>query len=69
MLVIVEVLLVSPSAKLTEVAERLKPGVATPVSAANRPEFGLPHPVTRSYPFTAEKLPDFPLVMSWKLAA
>lgn len=27
--------------------------------------FGLPHPVTRSYPVTAEKLPDVPLVMSW----
>jgi hypothetical protein len=27
--------------------------------------FGLPQPVTRSYPATAEKLPDVPLVMSW----
>jgi hypothetical protein len=28
--------------------------VDDPVSAANRPAFGLPHPVTRSYPVTAE---------------
>jgi hypothetical protein len=28
--------------------------------------FGLPHPVTRSKPVTDVKLPDLPLVMSWK---
>lgn len=27
---------------------------------------GLPHPVTRSYPFTAEYVPDLPRVMSCK---
>jgi hypothetical protein len=40
--------------------------VATGASASIRPAFGLPQPVTRSYPVTAEKLPDVPLVMSWK---
>lgn len=40
-----------------------------PASALIRPLFGLPHPVTRSYPVTAEKLPEVPLVMSWKSAA
>ena len=37
-------------------AERLKPGcvVVEPVSAASKPVFGLPQPVTRSYPETAE---------------
>lgn len=37
-------------------AEREKDGVVLdePVSAAMRPEFGLPQPVTRSYPVTAE---------------
>lgn len=29
-------------------ADRLNPGCAGPVSAAINPEFGLPHPVTRS---------------------
>lgn len=29
-------------------------GVAVPVRAARRPVFGLPQPVTRSYPMTAE---------------
>jgi hypothetical protein len=42
--------------------------VDDPVSAAINPEFGLPQPVTRSYPDTAEKLPEVPLVMSWKSA-
>jgi hypothetical protein len=36
-------------------AERLKPAVCVaPVRAAIRPVFGLPQPVTRSYPVTAE---------------
>jgi hypothetical protein len=36
-------------------AERLKPDVCVPpVSALMRPKFGLPHPVTRSKPVTAE---------------
>lgn len=44
--------------------------VATGASALISPvPFGLPHPVTRSYPVTAEKLPDVPLVMSWKSVA
>lgn len=51
-------------------AERLKSGVEPmPVRALIKPVFGLPHPVTRSYPVTAEKLPEVPLVMSWKSAA
>ena len=59
-----------PAATETEVgeAERVKAGVCVvePVSAAMRPAFGLPQPVTRSYPVVAEKLPEVPLVMSWK---
>ena len=45
-----------PCTTETEVgeAERLKPGVAGPLSAAISPLFGLPQPVTRSYPVTAE---------------
>jgi len=36
-------------------AERLKPDVCVPpVRALMRPVFGLPQPVTRSYPVTAE---------------
>lgn len=35
-------------------AERLNPGAGGPLSAAIRPAVGLPHPVTRSYPVTAE---------------
>lgn len=37
-------------------AEMVKAGVCVvePVSAAMRPALGLPHPVTRSYPVTAE---------------
>jgi hypothetical protein len=31
--------------------------------------FGLPQPVTRSYPFSVEYVPLLPLVMSWKSAA
>jgi hypothetical protein len=31
--------------------------------------FGLPQPVTRSKPVTDVKLPDLPLVMSWKYVA
>lgn len=52
-------------------AERLKSGFEPPppASALISPLFGLPHPVTRSYPVTAEKLPEVPLVMSWKSAA
>lgn len=53
-------------------AERLKLGVPVdpPTSALMSPApFGLPQPVTRSYPVTAEKLPEVPLVMSWKSVA
>ena len=35
----------------------------------NPTPFGLPHPVTRSYPVVDEKLPEVPLVMSWKSVA
>lgn len=35
-------------------AEMVKDGVCVPVSAAMRPAFGLPQPVTRSNPVTAE---------------
>lgn len=59
-----------PAATETAVGEpeRVKAGVwvADPVSAVMSPLFGLPHPVTRSYPGTAEKLPEVPVVMSWK---
>jgi hypothetical protein len=55
--VIVEVPLL-PAATETAVgeAEIVKAGVCVedPVSALIRPAFGLPHPVTRSYPVTAE---------------
>lgn len=45
-----------PGATETDVgkAERLKLGDAGPVRAASNPAFGLPHPVTRSKPVTAE---------------
>lgn len=48
-------------------AEMVKLGlVEVGAKALMRPvPLGLPHPVTRSYPVTAEKLPDVPLVMSW----
>lgn len=41
---------------LTADPESVKDGfcVVEPVRAAMRPELGLPHPVTRSYPVTAE---------------
>ena len=38
--------------------------VCVPASALISAGVGLPHPVTRSYPATAEKLPEVPLVMS-----
>ena len=52
-------------------AEMVKLGlVEVGARASMRPvPLGLPHPVTRSYPLTAEKLPDVPLLMSWKSAA
>ena len=65
-LVIVELPLL-PCTIVTEdgAAERLKSGVEpAPVRALIKPLFGLPQPVTRSYPVTAEKLPEVPLVMS-----
>jgi len=48
-------------------AETVKPGAAdVPARALIRADpFGLPQPVTKSYPVTAEK-PLLPLVMSWK---
>ncbi len=59
-----------PCATETEVgdADSVKVGVvACPRSALSRPTpLGLPQPVTRSYPVTAEKLPEVPLVTSWK---
>lgn len=61
-----------PAATDTDVGEAksVKAGVCVvdPVSALMRPAFGLPHPVTRSKPVTAEKLPEVPLEMSWKFA-
>jgi hypothetical protein len=61
-----------PCATETEVgdADNVKLGVVDcPRSALSRPTpLGLPQPVTRSYPVTAEKLPEVPLVMSWKSA-
>lgn len=55
--VMVEVPLL-PAATVSDAgdAARVKDGdvLDEPVSAAIRPEFGLPHPVTRSYPVTAE---------------
>src|SRR5580693_728632 len=52
-------------------AEMVKLGlVEVGARASMRPvPLGLPHPVTRSYPVTAEKLPDVPLVMSWNSEA
>jgi hypothetical protein len=38
--------------------------VCVPASAFTSAGVGLPQPVTRSYPVTAEKLPEVPLVMS-----
>ena len=58
--------------KLLGESVSVKLGVAEPASALIRfAPFGLPHPVTRSYPTTAlNDLPLplllFPLVMSWK---
>jgi len=48
-------------------AERLKLGDEdVPARALSKPApLGLPQPVTKSYPFTAEN-PLLPLVMSWK---
>jgi hypothetical protein len=61
-----------PCATETEVgdADSVKLGdVDCPKSAFSRPTpLGLPQPVTRSYPVTAEKLPEVPLVTSWKSA-
>jgi len=68
LVVIVDVPLL-PRTTETEVgeAEMEKLGdAAVPVSALIRPvPFGLPQPVAKSYPVTAEK-PLLPLVMSWK---
>lgn len=50
-------------------AETPKPGAMDPLNAEMRAAVGLPHPVTRSNPVTAEKLPEVPLLMSWKSAA
>ena len=63
-----------PCATETEVGEaemaKLGVGEEPPLSALIRPiPFGLPQPVTRSYPVVDEKLPDVPLVMSWKSVA
>lgn len=61
-----------PCATETEAgeAERLKLGAAGPASAlSNALPFGLPQPVTKSYPVVAEYAPLLPLVMSWKSAS
>jgi hypothetical protein len=50
-------------------ADSENPATGGPDSAEIKAGFGLPHPVTRSYPITAEKLPEVPLVMSWKSVA
>lgn len=61
-----------PCVTVTELgeAERLKlPCCWVPVRALISVTVGLPQPVTRSKPVTAEKLPEVPLLMSWKSAA
>lgn len=60
-----------PCVSVAPVAERLNVPccVPPPVKASIKPALGLPHPVTRSKPVTAEKLPEVPLLMSWKSAA
>lgn len=51
-------------------ADKANPAVCVPpASVVIRAGLGLPQPVTRSYPVTAEKLPDVPLVTSWKFVA
>jgi hypothetical protein len=51
-------------------AEMLKLGAAGPASALSKPPpFGLPQPVTKSYPVVAEYAPLLPLIMSWKSAS
>jgi hypothetical protein len=51
-------------------AEMLKLGAAGPASALSKPlPFGLPQPVTKSYPVVAEYVPLLPLIMSWKSAS
>jgi len=49
-------------------AAMVKAGVALVGASAliSAGPLGLPHPVTRSYPVVDEKLPEVPLVMSWK---
>ena len=48
-------------------AESVKHGVEEPDQRVIRPVvFGLPQPVHRSKPVAAEKVPQLPLVMSWK---
>ena len=67
-----EVLIVEPTllplTTETEAGEAamVKAGVALVGASAliSAGPLGLPHPVTRSYPVTAEKLPEVPLVMS-----
>jgi hypothetical protein len=48
-------------------AESVKLGDEDPANVLIKPEpFGLPQPVHRSYPVTAEYVPQLPLVTSWK---
>lgn len=51
-------------------AESVKLGVDDPANSVINPVvFGLPQPVHRSKPVAAEKVPQLPLVMSWKYVA
>src|SRR5580658_2394024 len=53
--------------RLLGVAESVKLGVADPANRLMIPVvFGLPQPVHRSKPVIPEKVPQLPLVMSWK---
>ena len=47
-------------------AEMVKVGEVGARALIRLAPFGLPQPVTRSKPIAAEKLPEVPLVMSWK---
>lgn len=60
-----------PTTTLTAVGEAaiVKAGLVGASALIRAVPCGLPQPVTRSYPVPAEKLPDVPLLISWKSAA
>ena len=60
-----------PTTTLTAVGEAasVKAGLVGANALIRADPCVLPQPVTRSYPVLAEKLPDVPLVISWKSAA